>query len=168
MYHLACNHSHTGHSACHKPRWWDSLRRWGARPIRVISRADIGSHSAEHVTTVEDAYKSHMTAALCHVLGGTIQTAMFNTPLVVLVGLANQRPLDLEVKLFNMVSLVLSILVVGSFTKDLKSNYLEGSLCLLVYLLIAVGSYFDWWKPELSVDETSTERGRRNWGGALG
>jgi len=39
--------------------------------------------------------------------------------------------------------LVLSILVVGSFTRDLKSNYLEGSLCLIVYVLIAVGSYFD-------------------------
>jgi Ca2+:H+ antiporter len=84
-----------------------------------------------------------MTGALFHCLGSTIQTAMFNTPLVVLVGWAVGRDLDLEFELFNMIVLVLSILVVGSFTKDQKSNYLEGSMCLIVYVLIAIGSYFD-------------------------
>lgn len=99
--------------------------------------------AAEHITTVEDACNNHMTGALFHVLGSTIQTALFNTPLVVLVGWAINRPLDLEFELFNLIVLVLSILVVGSFTRDLKSNYLEGSLCLIFYVLIAVGSYFD-------------------------
>jgi Ca2+:H+ antiporter len=84
-----------------------------------------------------------MTGALFHVLGSTNQTALFNTPLVVLVGWAINRPLDLEFELSNMIVLILSILVVGSFTRDLKSNYLEGSLCLIVYVLVAVGSYFD-------------------------
>jgi Ca2+:H+ antiporter len=99
--------------------------------------------AAEHIRTVEDACNNHMTGAMFQVLGSTIQTALFNTPLVVLVGWAINRPLDLEFELFNMIVLVLSILVVGSFTRDLKSNYLEGSLCLIVYVLIAVGSYFD-------------------------
>jgi len=99
--------------------------------------------AAEHITTVEDACRNHMTAAMFHCLGSTIQTALFNIPLVVLVGWAIGRDLDLEFELFNMIVLVLSILVVGSFTRDLKSNYLEGSLCLIVYVLIAVGSYFD-------------------------
>ncbi len=99
--------------------------------------------AAEHISTVEDACNNHMTGALFHCLGSTIQTAMFNTPLVVLVGWAVGRDLDLEFELFNMIVLVLSILVVGSFTKDQKSNYLEGSMCLIVYVLIAIGSYFD-------------------------
>lgn len=99
--------------------------------------------AAEHITTVEDACDNHMTAVLSDVLGGAIQTAMFNTPFVVILGWIIRRPLDLSFKVLNMVSLVLSILVVGSFIKDQRSNYLEGSLCLIVYLLIAVGSYFD-------------------------
>jgi Ca2+:H+ antiporter len=99
--------------------------------------------AAEHISTVEDACNNHMTGALFHCLGSTIQTAMFNTPLVVLVGWAVGRDLDLEFELFNMIVLVLSILVVGSFTKDQKTNYLEGSMCLIVYVLIAIGSYFD-------------------------
>jgi Ca2+:H+ antiporter len=99
--------------------------------------------AAEHITAVEDACNNHMTGAMFHCLGSTIQTALFNTPLVVLVGWAAGIPLDLEFELFNMIVLVLSILVVGSFTRDLKSNWLEGSLCLIVYMLIAIGSYFD-------------------------
>lgn len=83
-----------------------------------------------------------MTAVIFHVLGSTIHTAMFNTPLVVLVGWAINKPLDLKFETFNMIVLVLSILVVNSFTKDLKSHWLEGSLCLIVYVLIAIGSYF--------------------------
>jgi Ca2+:H+ antiporter len=99
--------------------------------------------AAEHITTVEDACNDHMTGAMFHCLGSTIQTALFNTPLVVLVGWASGIPLDLEFEEFNMIVLVLSILVVGSFTRDLKSNWLEGSLCLIIYMLIALGSCFD-------------------------
>ena len=32
----------------------------------------------------------------------------------------------------------MAIIVVGNFLRDLKSNYLEGALCILVYLAIAV------------------------------
>ena len=32
----------------------------------------------------------------------------------------------------------MAIIVVGNFLRDLKSNYLEGALCILVYLIIAV------------------------------
>lgn len=36
-----------------------------------------------------------------------------------------------------MVLLILAIIVVGNFLRDKKSNYLEGALCVLVYLIIA-------------------------------
>lgn len=36
----------------------------------------------------------------------------------------------------------MAIIVVGNFLRDLKSNYLEGTLCILVYITIAVGSGF--------------------------
>lgn len=32
--------------------------------------------------------------------------------------------------------MILSIIVVGNFLRDGKSNYLEGALCILVYLII--------------------------------
>lgn len=68
-----------------------------------------------------------MTAALFHVLGSTIHTAMFNTPCVVIIGWIASKKMDLSFDVYAMVVLILSVLVVGSFTKDQKSNYLEGN-----------------------------------------
>jgi len=45
---------------------------------------------------------------------------------------------DLNFELFNIIVLIMAIIVVGNFLRDLKSNYLEGALCILVYLLISV------------------------------
>jgi Ca2+:H+ antiporter len=33
-------------------------------------------------------------------------------------------------------------LVVGNFIRDRESNYLEGSLCILVYIIIAVTAFY--------------------------
>lgn len=42
--------------------------------------------AAEHLTAVDEAWDNQMNFALAHVLGATIQTALFNGPLVVIVG----------------------------------------------------------------------------------
>jgi Ca2+:H+ antiporter len=42
--------------------------------------------AAEHLTAVDEAWDNQMNLALSHVLGATIQTALFNAPLVVIVG----------------------------------------------------------------------------------
>lgn len=41
---------------------------------------------AEHLTAIDEAWDNQMNFALIHVLGATIQTALLNAPLVVLVG----------------------------------------------------------------------------------
>lgn len=41
---------------------------------------------AEHLTAVDEAWDDQMNFSLAHVLGATIQTALFNGPLVVIVG----------------------------------------------------------------------------------
>ena len=99
---------------------------------------------AEHLTAINEAYENQANLALSHVLGATVQTALFNAPLVVLVGWAFNKPMDLNFDLFNIVVLILAILVVGNFLRDQKSNYLEGSLCVIVYLNVAVAAF---WYP---------------------
>lgn len=42
--------------------------------------------AAEHLTAIDEAWDNQMNFALAHVLGATIQTALFNGPLVVIVG----------------------------------------------------------------------------------
>jgi Ca2+:H+ antiporter len=97
---------------------------------------------AEHLTAIDEAWNNDLNMALAHVLGATIQTSLFNGPLVVLVGWATSKAMDLNFDLFNVIVLILAILVVGNFLRDQKSNYLEGLLCCLIYVNIAVAAYY--------------------------
>ncbi|KAK0108799.1 hypothetical protein ONS96_002643 [Cadophora gregata f. sp. sojae] len=98
--------------------------------------------AAEHLTAMDEAWDNQMNFALSHVLGATIQTALFNAPLTIIVAWGLHKPMDLNFELFDMVMLILAILVVGNFLRDGKSNYLEGALCVLVYMIIAVAAFY--------------------------
>ena len=42
--------------------------------------------AAEHITAIDEAWDDQMNFALSHILGASIQTALLNTPLAVIVG----------------------------------------------------------------------------------
>ncbi|KHJ35478.1 putative ca2+ h+ antiporter [Erysiphe necator] len=109
---------------------------------------------AEHLTAIDESWDNQMNMALSHVLGATIQTSLFNGPLVVLVGWSLNKPMDLNFDLFNTIVLILAILVVGNFLRDQKSNYLEGALCVIVYINIASAAFF---YPNEIASETGSE-----------
>ncbi|KAL2060303.1 hypothetical protein VTL71DRAFT_9698 [Oculimacula yallundae] len=108
--------------------------------------------AAEHLTAMDEAWDNQMNFALSHVLGATIQTALFNAPLTIIVAWGLNKKMDLNFELFDIVMLILAILVVGNFLRDGKSNYLEGALCVLVYMVIAAAA---WYYP----DPKATENG---------
>ena len=116
---------------------------------RHVSDAFIGlilvpvvEKAAEHLTAVDEAFDNQMNFALSHVLGATIQTALLNAPLVIIVGWGLHKDMALSFEIFDITVLVLSIIVVGNFLRDGKSNYLEGFLCVVVYVIIAVTAWF--------------------------
>jgi Ca2+:H+ antiporter len=98
--------------------------------------------AAEHLTAIDEAYDNQMNFALSHVLGATLQTALFNAPLVVIVGWGLNKDMGLNFEVFNLVVLLLAIITVGNFLRDQKSNYLEGFLCVIVYVAIAVAAAY--------------------------
>jgi Ca2+:H+ antiporter len=119
------------------------------KPVADILHSFVGlilvplvEKAAEHITAVDEAWDDQMNFALSHVLGASIQTALFNTPLVVIVAWGIGLPLDLNFEIFDAVVLILAILVVGNFLRDGKSNYLEGVLCILVYMIIAISAFY--------------------------
>ena len=111
--------------------------------------------AAEHLTAIDEAWGKFLlfcsvdpvealmililtlsadgviNVALYHCLGPSIQTALFNGPLVVIIGWALGKPMDLNFEIFMICLLVLSILVVGSFLRDGESNWLEGALLVV-------------------------------------
>lgn len=96
--------------------------------------------AAEHLTAVDEAYDNQMNIALSTVLGSTLQTALFNGPLVVIVGWGMNKPMGFNFELFDLAMLILAILTVGNFLRDQKTNYLEGMLCVIVYVAIGVAA----------------------------
>ena len=87
--------------------------------------------AAEHLTAIDEAWDGVINVALYHCLGPSIQTALFNAPLIVLIGWAMDKPMDLNFEIFMIALLVLSILVVGNFLRDQESNWLEGALLVV-------------------------------------
>lgn len=98
--------------------------------------------AAEHLTAIDEAWDNQANFALIHVLGASIQTALLNAPLVVVVGWGLGTHMDLNFRPFEAIVLILAILVVGNFLRDGKSNYLEGSLLVLTYIVIAVAAFY--------------------------
>ncbi len=107
--------------------------------------------AAEHLTAIDEAWDNTMNIALAHVLGATIQTALFNGPLVVIAAWGLHKNMDLNFDIFTIVVVILSIIVVGNFLKDQKSNYLEGALSVLAYVIVAVAAYY---YPNISTEPT--------------
>ena len=97
---------------------------------------------AEHLTAIDEAWDNQMNFALAHVLGATLQTALFNAPLIIIIGWGLQKNMDLGFFTFQAVMLILAIVAVGNFLRDGESNYLEGALCILIYVIIAVAAFY--------------------------
>ncbi|KAJ4333099.1 hypothetical protein N0V95_009505 [Ascochyta clinopodiicola] len=98
--------------------------------------------AAEHLTAIDEAWDGQINFALFHCIGPSIQTALFNAPLVVVVGWAMGKDMDLNFEIFMVVLLVLSIVVVGNFLRDGESNYLEGALLVIIYVIVAVAAWY--------------------------
>ncbi|KAH6889782.1 Sodium/calcium exchanger protein-domain-containing protein [Thelonectria olida] len=98
--------------------------------------------AAEHLTAIDEAWDGVINVALYHCLGPSIQTALFNGPLVVLIAWAIGKPMDLNFEIFMICLLVLSILVVGNFLRDGESNWLEGALLVVIYVIIAIACWY--------------------------
>lgn len=111
---------------------------------------------AEHITAIDEAWDNTMNLAMAHVLGATIQTALLNGPLTVIVAWGLHKEFDLNFELFTIIVVILSVLVVGNFLRDQKTNYLEGALCVIVYVIIAVAAFYF---PNLHAAESGASEG---------
>ncbi|KAK7752034.1 hypothetical protein SLS62_005998 [Diatrype stigma] len=111
-------------------------------PFMGLILVPLVEKAAEHLTAIDEAWDNQVNFALSHCIGATIQTAMLNAPLVVIVGWGLQLPMDFSFEIFDVAMLIISIITVGNFLRDQKSDYLEGFLCVIVYIAIAVAAAF--------------------------
>ncbi|KAI1081601.1 hypothetical protein F5B20DRAFT_569566 [Whalleya microplaca] len=111
-------------------------------PFMGLILVPLVEKAAEHLTAIDEAWDNQINFALAHCIGATIQTAMLNAPLVVIVGWGRNFPMGLNFEIFDIVMLILAIITVGNFLRDQRSDYLEGFLCVVVYVAIAVAAFY--------------------------
>lgn len=107
----------------------------------VILLPVIGN-AAEHFTAVTVAIKNKMDLSLSVAVGSSLQIALFVAPVLVIAGWLIGQPMDLDFNPFELVAVAAAVFIANSISSDGKSNWLEGSLLLATYLVIAFSFFF--------------------------
>jgi Ca2+:H+ antiporter len=107
----------------------------------VILLPIIGN-AAEHATAVTVAMKDKMDLSISVAMGSSMQIALFVAPVLVLVGWIIGQPMDLNFNPFELVSVMVAVLITNSISSDGNSNWLEGTLLLASYAILAAAFYY--------------------------
>ena len=114
--------------------------------VGVIVVAVIGN-AAEHSTAVLMAMKNKMDLAVQIAVGSALQIALFVAPVLVFASIplgwmfGFQQPLDLHFTALEMITVVLSVLVLAMVSQDGESHWMEGVMLLAVYVIVALAFY---------------------------
>ncbi len=114
---------------------------WSELFVGVIFLAIIGN-AAENLSAVIVARKNRMDLSLQIAMGSATQIAMVVAPVLVLAGLVIHQPMNLIFNIFELVSIVLSVLIVNLIIADGESNWLEGVQLLGSYAIIGIAFFF--------------------------
>jgi Ca2+:H+ antiporter len=99
-------------------------------------------NAAEHATAVVVARKGQTDLALQIALGSSTQIALLVGPLLVFIGAAMGRNMNLVFSPFEVMAVGLATLVTAISTLDGESHWFEGVQLLAVYAMIAVAAFF--------------------------
>uniref|UniRef100_A0A6U4DQR1 Sodium/calcium exchanger membrane region domain-containing protein n=1 Tax=Phaeomonas parva TaxID=124430 RepID=A0A6U4DQR1_9STRA len=110
--------------------------------VGIIILPVVGN-AVEHVTAVSVAMKGKMELAMGVALGSATQVAIFVVPVVVLSGWIIGRKMSLAFPVFEIALYSLALLIVGHVVSKGHSNWLEGSMLMMTYILIGLALYFE-------------------------
>ncbi len=99
-------------------------------------------NAAEHFVAVQVAAKNRMDLALSIAIGSSLQIALFVAPLLVFISLALGNPMPLEFSTYEILAVSAASLIAAFVSLDGKSNWLEGSMLLVLYVILAVAFFF--------------------------
>lgn len=97
---------------------------------------------AEHLVAVQVAIKNQMDLSLAIAVGSSLQIALFVAPILVFISLLIGNPLTLEFNNFELVAMMAASLIAALVSLDGESNWLEGSMLLIVYTILALAFFF--------------------------
>jgi len=109
--------------------------------VGVVLIPTIGN-LAEHLVAVQLAAKNKMEFAMAVTYGSSLQVALFVAPVLVIIGALIGQPMDLVFTPLEVVAVGAAVGISALIALDGESNWLEGALLVIVYLILA-GSFFE-------------------------
>jgi Ca2+:H+ antiporter len=116
------------------------------RSVTVLTRSrsllPIAGNACEHWSALTVSVKDKLTLSIGIAVGSSIQIALFVIPFIVTLGWILGHPLTMFFDPFESAALFLSVVTVNYVIADGKSNWLEGAILVVLYLIIAVCVFF--------------------------
>ncbi len=109
--------------------------------VGVILIPTIGN-LAEHLVAVQLALKNKMEFAMAVCYGSSLQVALFVGPVLVLAGVLIGQPMNLVFAPLEVAAVAAAVGISALIALDGESNWLEGALLTIVYVILAV-SFFE-------------------------
>ena len=97
---------------------------------------------AEHLVAVQVALKNKMDLSLSIAIGSSLQIALFVAPALVFLSLLVGHPLKLEFNSFELAAVGAASLIAAFVSLDGESNWLEGAMLLVVYVILGLAFFF--------------------------
>jgi len=109
--------------------------------VGVILIPTIGN-LAEHLVAVQLAWKNRIEFSMAVAYGSSLQVALFVGPVLVIVGALIGQPMDLVFHPLEVAAVAAAVGISALIAFDGESNWLEGALLMIVYIILAV-SFFE-------------------------
>ncbi|MDP6869496.1 MAG: calcium/proton exchanger [Candidatus Poseidoniaceae archaeon] len=120
----------------------EAATSWGLPAIFIgVILLPFFGNAAEHFTAVLVAGKNKMDLSLAIAIGSSVQIAVFVAPLMVVFAWIMGVNLGLEFGILETAATFMSVLVVNFILGDGKTNWLEGSMLLACYTILALSFY---------------------------
>jgi Ca2+:H+ antiporter len=96
---------------------------------------------AEHFVAVQVAAKNQMDLSVEIAVSSSLQIALFVAPVLVFISLIFNNPLQLIFNELELIALIAGVIITAFVSEDGESNWLEGSILLTIYLILALGFF---------------------------
>ncbi|CAN8075714.1 unnamed protein product [Agarophyton chilense] len=114
----------------------------GHKFIAVILLPVVGN-AVEHMSAILVARHNKIDLAIGIACGSSVQIALFAAPLLVVVSwLFGDEHLTLRFQKFETMCIGFSVFVVNATLRDSRSNWLEGAVLVMCYVIVAAAFYF--------------------------
>lgn len=110
--------------------------------VGIIMLPIIGN-AAEHYTAITVAMRNKMDLSLGVAAGSSCQMALLVTPFTVLVGWWYGQDMTLNFHAFQLAVLLFAVFLVTTILNNGTSNWLEGYILLVTYIVVALVYFFE-------------------------